>query len=409
MDDWETKSDENPPNPMELIGVSDYLRHHIFTGKGEKMFEYVYPPILGTREVIVSHEHASEATSFIKQCHGTLAKMMNEAAIQSVFKYPTAVKQLALKPAWKPFQKTRDVPEAITTKQINHRNGPKRGSNTTYLTVASKQKIYERPRPANSAVSTASSRTNTLTVQKSEHYDHLLQGLTDRLSVMENDKKDTEKSLNERLAVMEADKQAVAIQHQQLLTDHADENRLSTKRRNPETTAEFEKQISDELTTQFNEKMENMENRIDKRLEGAVNHLRDTEGFDTKLHNLERTLETKMVNTLKEVDKRLTFQIKALDDKTQVNHDTNASALDRLLAFFEEDKIEKKQRQSEMAHIKENLRVLRLNKTSDLEESDSGIYDAEDDDMNVATNESHDGMTEGIPNSENDTAAAMES
>lgn len=186
----ETKDDpmQNLPNPMKTDRSFRLSSQSYLYGKRGDHFSYVYPPILGTREVIVLHEHASEATSFIKHCHGALAKIMNEAAILSVFKNPETAKAMALKPAWKTFQKAREVPEAITTRQKDNQSSAKRGSNTTDLTAASKQKTSAWTSIVTYTASNASSHTNTaLTSQKTDDWEIVLQENTDHLTIAETE------------------------------------------------------------------------------------------------------------------------------------------------------------------------------------------------------------------------------
>jgi hypothetical protein len=48
----------------ERTSVSDFLRNNVKSASGGKLFEYVYPPIQGTREVMVTWENYSDATAY---------------------------------------------------------------------------------------------------------------------------------------------------------------------------------------------------------------------------------------------------------------------------------------------------------------------------------------------------------
>jgi hypothetical protein len=116
---------ETDPSPFEKIGVTEYMTKFIKTGKGKNLFEYVYPPINGTREIIVLHEHVTEALSYLRNGHGELVRNMNEAAIAMIFSDTEMVKLQMENRPWAPFKYTNDIPEAVTA-PYREFNGPKR-------------------------------------------------------------------------------------------------------------------------------------------------------------------------------------------------------------------------------------------------------------------------------------------
>jgi hypothetical protein len=83
-----------PDNALINVGVSDYLENHVKTSTGAKLFEMVYGPVNGTREVIVKLDNFSQAFEFQKIAKGELAKQMDDEAISHVFSDPESVKTL---------------------------------------------------------------------------------------------------------------------------------------------------------------------------------------------------------------------------------------------------------------------------------------------------------------------------
>lgn len=108
------KENDAPTDPLEKIGVTEYLSTRIKTGKGKLMFHFVYPPIKGVREVTVFHEHVTEALTFIKCSIGEMARIMNKLAIEHVFKDPVDAARRAENKPWQAFRNTSLIPESIT-------------------------------------------------------------------------------------------------------------------------------------------------------------------------------------------------------------------------------------------------------------------------------------------------------
>jgi hypothetical protein len=72
----------------DSTSVLDYLRNNIKAASGDSLFVYVYPPIQGTREVLVKWENFSDPTRWIASAHGQLAREMNGKAIKIVYQNP---------------------------------------------------------------------------------------------------------------------------------------------------------------------------------------------------------------------------------------------------------------------------------------------------------------------------------
>jgi ribosomal protein L31E len=78
-------------HPLLTTTVTKYLQDQIKNQKGDKLFEMVYPPIQGVREVIVKYENLNEAEEFINVMHYKLAENMDDTSIHKVFEDPIKV------------------------------------------------------------------------------------------------------------------------------------------------------------------------------------------------------------------------------------------------------------------------------------------------------------------------------
>jgi hypothetical protein len=50
---------------LTTINITDYIQHHFQSGDKAPLFEHVYEPVLGTREVLVTRKHIPEALDLI--------------------------------------------------------------------------------------------------------------------------------------------------------------------------------------------------------------------------------------------------------------------------------------------------------------------------------------------------------
>lgn len=118
-DNEENMQEDRAISPMETIGVTQYLRTVPRSGKGTLLFAYVFPPILGIREVLVTHANAAEAASYVRVATGELAREMNQDAIKLVFRKPEAAVEAMKQDKWMPFQRTDEIPEAVIMEHDN--------------------------------------------------------------------------------------------------------------------------------------------------------------------------------------------------------------------------------------------------------------------------------------------------
>jgi hypothetical protein len=88
--------------------VSDYIAY-IPAGDGEPVFQHVYPPCNGIREVLVKWYNHSEAKELIKVIHGELAKHMNEVSIQLAFEDPNKAKEISKTSHWVPYSRAAQL------------------------------------------------------------------------------------------------------------------------------------------------------------------------------------------------------------------------------------------------------------------------------------------------------------
>jgi hypothetical protein len=171
-DDPQTMEEDRIISPFETMGVTTYLRTIPKSGKGTLLFAYVFPPVLGIREVLVTHSNASEAGSFVRAAMGELARDMNAAAIQLVFQNPDAATEASSQIKWMPHSRTHEIPEAISTESDN-RSPPKRFKATniyqghSYASMA-KRSHQQDKRPSMSSDSTTTGTTDITANSKIE-------------------------------------------------------------------------------------------------------------------------------------------------------------------------------------------------------------------------------------------------
>ena len=116
-----------PDDPLKKTTVTKYLQHYVKDDKGNDLFEFVYPPVNGVREVIVTYGNYNIANDFMKVFRGELARNMDEAAIQKVFEDPEGALLEITEIEWKPS--TVDIPKTECQQNINNNN--KRQKTTT--------------------------------------------------------------------------------------------------------------------------------------------------------------------------------------------------------------------------------------------------------------------------------------
>jgi hypothetical protein len=104
----------------ERTGVSDFLRNNVKSASGGKLFEYVYPPIQGTREVMVTWENYSDASAYILVGQGELAREMNPRAIRKVFEHPADAQKASMNSKWQPYARVAAIVETVAEKVPNN-------------------------------------------------------------------------------------------------------------------------------------------------------------------------------------------------------------------------------------------------------------------------------------------------
>jgi hypothetical protein len=100
----------NEDDPLLKTTVTKYLQNHIKDLKGNNLFEFVYPPINGVREVLVRAYNATLALEFINICHSELARNMDDESIHKVFENPITVLTSISATVWTPTEKLDTVP-----------------------------------------------------------------------------------------------------------------------------------------------------------------------------------------------------------------------------------------------------------------------------------------------------------
>jgi hypothetical protein len=116
----------DPSNILTQTSVTEYLAHYIKNSNGDNLFTHVYPPQNGIREVIVHITNFTQASSFIKVCHGELARIMDIPAIDKVFIDPTQAYLDASKPVWKPNNRVLNVVPTYENDNKGNDCNPKR-------------------------------------------------------------------------------------------------------------------------------------------------------------------------------------------------------------------------------------------------------------------------------------------
>jgi hypothetical protein len=127
-------------NPLTNTSVTDYLKYMVKDGKGNNLFQHVYPPINGVREAIVQLHNFSQATSYVKVIHGELARNMDQEARQRVFQDPNQALLDASKRAWTPSTRVADIPPTYSkgTTEFN----PKRTRTIETVTTRNTDSTY---------------------------------------------------------------------------------------------------------------------------------------------------------------------------------------------------------------------------------------------------------------------------
>jgi hypothetical protein len=341
MSDWELQH----ADPLENIGVSDYMLT-VLTGKGNPMFKYVYAPVKGIRELLVHHEHVSEALEYIKVCHGEMSKVMNDEAINLVFLDPDRARQQALTCNWEPFTMARLVPEAITTAKAprnSYNNRKKHEHNGNYLKAATNQ--LPNAWQDNATRSTTSGMTQTQSEDKAK--------IASMERTIHEMKQTLEQTRNHNNNLNMCD---------EIIDKKIEDSvgRLSKKRTPTEQPSE---QLSEQLTAdtikeiianELQATVGQLGQKIDDRLAYAVNHFNTTAAATNQANGTEG-IRNEMREAIAVVDHRLQGQLTVLTQTVTDNQISNNNLLAQLMEMRNEDKHDKRIQQDNDHKFKMSL------------------------------------------------------
>jgi hypothetical protein len=142
---------------FEAVGVTDFLKNYIISGDETQLFEKVYPPVDGKREVIVNSHHFAEALDFVEVYNGEIARKMNETAISLVFEDPKRALRERNNTPWEPHQRYKglyaDYQKMVDSTPNNskryrndttHNNGGNKQYRQNYNSYANATKNYNQ-------------------------------------------------------------------------------------------------------------------------------------------------------------------------------------------------------------------------------------------------------------------------
>jgi hypothetical protein len=108
-------NDDNIPMWVDInTSVSDYLLDKLHPITGRKMFEFVYPSILGKREFIVFIDNFGDSETYLKYVIGEFAKLMPHSSLELEFSCSDTVKFQMTKQDWKPFGRAHSIVGIMT-------------------------------------------------------------------------------------------------------------------------------------------------------------------------------------------------------------------------------------------------------------------------------------------------------
>jgi hypothetical protein len=120
-----------------------------------KMFEYVYPTILGTKEFIVSTISSGDTEAYLKMLVGELARDMSIDAINEEFADPMYARQQANNAKWKAFSKACMIADTAVENQFNNnKNFKNHNHNKRTRTFKEKDHYYSNGNTSNSTHTT---------------------------------------------------------------------------------------------------------------------------------------------------------------------------------------------------------------------------------------------------------------
>lgn len=105
---------------LTTITIGEYMTNKFRAGDGNIIFDYVYPSVKGTREVLVTIPHYLEALSLQKVILAELSRVMNDEAINTIFVSPDEVKHHAsISSPWTTFELQHQITDygSLTKKE----------------------------------------------------------------------------------------------------------------------------------------------------------------------------------------------------------------------------------------------------------------------------------------------------
>jgi hypothetical protein len=93
--------------------VSEYLRNVIHPILGQKMFDHVYPTILGKREFIILVDEYGDIENYLEVVTGELAREMTPVNRACEFLDLVTVENVMDGPKWKPFHQKVDIVKTV--------------------------------------------------------------------------------------------------------------------------------------------------------------------------------------------------------------------------------------------------------------------------------------------------------
>jgi hypothetical protein len=103
---------EGVEEPLNSVGVTEFLATKVKAGDGKNLFDHVYPPCDGIREVLFQLHQYAQAEAYVKVAHGELARNMDIEAMKLVFREPEkALTQATLQTTWTPHVRATEIQE----------------------------------------------------------------------------------------------------------------------------------------------------------------------------------------------------------------------------------------------------------------------------------------------------------
>jgi hypothetical protein len=98
---------------LKTLTISNFIQLCFISDDGTNLFEHVYAPILGTREVLIRRQHIPEAMCLIYIMHVELCRVMNHKAITKAYdRFDDILQQTTVTKPWQPFDIQAEIKQA---------------------------------------------------------------------------------------------------------------------------------------------------------------------------------------------------------------------------------------------------------------------------------------------------------